>query len=146
MDRVLYRKLTRKSKLGFGRYHDMTVGDLLNCMGYVGKDYLRWCYFNCSNITFFDDILDELEIPEEFRFTKPGSYPEDYENYVKERKQRKFNEIYGELDDKEKLIALTQRKIRKLNGRKMHCLRSELSSKESAGSMQWKNQGHKEGE
>jgi hypothetical protein len=64
------RKLTRKSTLGFGQYSDLRVQDLLN----LNKTrYLRWVYFANSHINFFDDILDEIKVPIEFRINKPGT-------------------------------------------------------------------------
>lgn len=66
---VILRKLTRKSVLGFGKHADLTVGGLLKADRY---SYLRWVYYNCSNITFMDNILDLISIPEEERITKPG--------------------------------------------------------------------------
>ena len=146
MDRVIYRKLTRKSTLGFGQYRDMTVADLMYTLDAYGKDYLRWCYFNCSNITFFDDILDELEIPESLRFEKPGTNPEAFKELTKEIKKRKFNEIYGGLDEKEKVVALAKRKQRRARNKKLDCLRSEQKHRVTKGAMAWKNQGHKIGD
>lgn len=72
---VILRKLTRKSLLTFGKYHDFRVGDLIN----TGKHkYLRWVYFNNSMITFFEDILDEIKIPEAYRIKKPGKSFKEY--------------------------------------------------------------------
>jgi hypothetical protein len=66
---ILLRKLTKKSKLNFGKHRDLTVEYLIE---HHYKIYLRWVYFNCSNITFVDDILDEINITQEFRFEKPN--------------------------------------------------------------------------
>ena len=72
-DVTLLRKLTRKSTLKFGQYSDLSVQDIIN----IKKNkYLRWVYFNCSNIDFFEDVLDEIKIPLEFRIPKPSKNPE----------------------------------------------------------------------
>lgn len=68
MSAVLLRTLTRKSKFGFGKHADHTVQNVLDRKN---KDYISWVYYNSSNITFTDDILDELDIWEENRIKKP---------------------------------------------------------------------------
>jgi hypothetical protein len=68
-DVVLLRKLTAKSILKFGKFADLTVQQ---CIDTKKKKYLRWVYFNCSNITFTDELFEELKIPEWYRFVKPS--------------------------------------------------------------------------
>ena len=58
-DVVLLRKLSRKSIMKFGVHSLYTVQEIINLNK---KKYLRWVYFNCSNIDFMDDILDEIRI------------------------------------------------------------------------------------
>ena len=70
---TILRKLTRKSTLNFGQYADMTVQQVIDLMH---SRVLRWYYFNSSNITFTDDILDEIRIPAEYHIDKPGKNPE----------------------------------------------------------------------
>lgn len=66
---IRLRTLTKKSLMTFGKYHDWRLGDLIN----MGKqEYLIWCYYNLSMISFMPDILDELGITEEWRIEKPG--------------------------------------------------------------------------
>jgi len=68
-DVILLRKLAFKSQLNFGKYADLTIQQLLD----LGKKkYLRWVYFNCSNISFIDDILELINIYEEYRIPKPS--------------------------------------------------------------------------
>jgi len=69
-DVVLLRKLTEKSILKFGKYSDIKIRNILIAKNY---DYLRWVYFNCSNITFIDEIIEQLNIPEEFLINKPAT-------------------------------------------------------------------------
>lgn len=72
-DVTLLRKLSRKSFIKFGQYTDLTVQQLIDIKK---SNYLRWVYFNCSSITFMDDILDEIKIPISFRFDKPNKNTE----------------------------------------------------------------------
>lgn len=76
MDTIRLRTLTRKSTLGFGKYHDFTVGYVLDRWHTC---YLRWVYYNCDMISFVDEILDAIKIPLEYRIEKPGKFPELHE-------------------------------------------------------------------
>lgn len=78
---TLLRKLTRKSTMKFGQFGDCCVQELLNKYKY---DYLRWVYYNCSKITFTDDILDEINIPVRFRIDKPSIDSSKHEELRKE--------------------------------------------------------------
>jgi len=75
---VILRKLTKKTILGYGKYRELTVQSVFN----IGrKEYIKWSYYNLSNITFADDILDELEIIEKNRIEKPGKNADKWDNY-----------------------------------------------------------------
>lgn len=75
-------KLSRKSVLNFGIYKDLPINNLLDLHNY---SYLRWVYFNCSNITFMDDILLQIGIDENSRINKPGKNPKIGEDISEER-------------------------------------------------------------
>jgi Rps23 Pro-64 3,4-dihydroxylase Tpa1-like proline 4-hydroxylase len=99
-DVTLLRKLTRKSILKFGQYSDLQVQNLLDLQRYK---YLRWVYFNCSNISFMDDILDEIRIPLNFRIVKPSKNPDLYLKLQEETFESysdKVKEIYLEKQEK----------------------------------------------
>lgn len=66
---TLLRTLTRKSVIGFGEYKDLRVNDMIKTSKY-GE--LRYLYFNCSQLSFTADVLDAINLPEQFRITKPG--------------------------------------------------------------------------
>lgn len=76
-DVTLLRTLTRKSTLKFGKFHDLTVQNVLDSQNMKGRSLLRWYYFNSSKISFIDDLLDELNIPPELRIPKPGNITPD---------------------------------------------------------------------
>lgn len=67
---IKLRKLTEKSILGFGKFSERTVGQMIQFKG--SRGYLRWAYFNLSKISFIDDVLDSLHIDESLRISKPG--------------------------------------------------------------------------
>jgi hypothetical protein len=73
MDVVRCRTLTHKSKLGFGKYADLTVGEIINLSRI---SYLRWAYFCLSKINFTKDVLAEILIPEKYVIEKPGKNEE----------------------------------------------------------------------
>lgn len=67
------RKLTKKSKLNFGKWEQLTVENLINNNH---TQYLRWVYFNMSNIDFMDDVMEAIGIPAIIRIKKPGTNKE----------------------------------------------------------------------
>lgn len=69
MATTLLRKLTLKSQLKFGKQYDKTVDNLLSLKQ---NTLLGWYYFNCSSISFIDEVLNEIGIGEDFRIEKPG--------------------------------------------------------------------------
>ena len=68
---VNLRKLTRKSRLGFGYrdIKDITIQDIMIMNKH--KELIK-IYFGLGKINFTDDILDELGISEDMRIQKPG--------------------------------------------------------------------------
>ena len=70
---VRLRKLTRKSVLWFGKHEGLSVQQVIDLTKHT---YLRWVYFNCNGVTFMDDILEEIRIPDEMRIEKPGTNSE----------------------------------------------------------------------
>ena len=110
---VNLRKLTRKSRLGFG-YRDIkhiTIQDILIMNKH--KELIK-IYFGLGKINFTDDILEELGISEDMRIERPGKI-EDYEKrdavvakalkVVKERKKEEvaaFRKMAQEMRDNNK--------------------------------------------
>jgi len=110
---VNLRKLTRKSRLGFG-YRDIkhiTIQDILIMNKH--KELIK-IYFGLGKINFTDDILEELGITEEMKINKPGKI-EDYEERdrivakalvtVKARKKEEiaaFRKMAAEMRENEK--------------------------------------------
>jgi len=72
-DAILLRKMTYKSVFHSGKYKGVTVQELLDLKKTA---YLRWIYYNMSMITFIDEILDIIRVPEEYRIPKPGKDPQ----------------------------------------------------------------------
>jgi hypothetical protein len=132
-DVVLLRKLSRKSTLKFGKYSELTVQDVINL---TKQKYLRWVYFNCSNINFMDDILHEINIPEKFRIDKPSKNPELHD----ELNQHIFNNISDKFLPKylakKQLIADKNIKSKAIRGLKKDSINYTKSA------MQRLNQGH----
>lgn len=72
MDVVLLRTLAMKSVLRYGKYHDLTVEEVIRYKGIKGFKFLTWAYYRSSNISFNQEILDILGITKENEITKPG--------------------------------------------------------------------------
>lgn len=99
-DVTLLRTLTRKSILKFGQYSDLQVQNLLDLQRYK---YLRWVYFNCSNISFMNDILDEIKIPLNFRIVKPSKNPDlnlELQKVIFENLSDDYKEMYLKKQEK----------------------------------------------
>ena len=111
---VNLRKLTRKSRLGFGYrdIKDITIQDILIMNKH--KELIK-IYFGLGKINFIDEILDELGISEDMRIPKPGKIV-DYDErdkvvakalkVVKERKKEEvaaFRKMAQEMREQQKL-------------------------------------------
>ena len=145
-DITLLRKLTRKSMLKFGRYHDYTVQQILDTKGIKGLNTLTWYYYSAEAITFFDEILDELGITKAFRIEKPSNIT-DWKIVNKYCRNAMFNRIKAEdLLDEEELSKLKgmRRKI-KIRNKKDNKFRIGIVSKLISNKkiLQKKNQGKK---
>ena len=114
---VNLRKLTRKSRLGFGYrdIKDITVQDIMIMNKH--KELIK-IYFGLGKINFTDDILDELGISEEMRIPKPGKIV-DYDErdilvakalrVVKERRKEEtaaFRKMAQEMRENNKKIDI----------------------------------------
>jgi hypothetical protein len=77
----LLRTMTRKSRLGFGKYKDQTIQHLLDMRL---NSVLVSSYFKLTSINYMDDILEEIGISEEYRIEKPSSDREMYYKFLKD--------------------------------------------------------------
>ena len=133
-DVTLLRTLTRKSILKFGQFSDLQVQNLLDLKKYK---YLRWVYFNCSNINFMDDILEEIKIPLNFRIVKPSKNT-DLHNKLQQK-------IFENLSDGSKQSYLEKTKEKGKKIRKGRAI-SEIKKFENCYKKDYlrrKNQGNK---
>ena len=88
--------------MGGGKYSDMMVENVLK----IDTDYLLWTYYTQSNLSFMDDILDELKITGDRRIVKPGK---DVKLFfiVKDSNLRDLEGV-----DKYKKLAKEKRKVK----------------------------------
>jgi hypothetical protein len=130
MDTIRLRTLTEKSILGFGRHADLKVGDILKTFKFR---YLRFVYYNCSMISFTDDILDKIYITPEYRIDKPGKNPDMCKtlNDIIDTKRPAFSKFKSESH---------WRKVRK--GQKVSFDKRRII-RENKKMDQLRNQGHK---
>lgn len=82
---ILLRKMAYKSIFQTGIYAGMSVQQVMDLKK---QSYLKWVYFNQSDISFIDEILDYLHISGEYLIKKPGTNPNlleklYHENYDK---------------------------------------------------------------
>lgn len=127
---ILLRTLTEKSILGFGKYAEMSIRQILDLHKSV---YLRWIYYNLSGITFTDEILSKIFIRKSYRIPKPGKNPALNEELL--------TKLWNNMDYKQQ--AHNKRRT-KAEAKTSHMqLRAYDNVKFSKGRLAWKNQGHK---
>ncbi len=76
---ITLRKLTFKSKIGFGKYENRTVQNLIDNRKH---SKLIAMYYNYEKISFVDEVLKELRITEEYQINKPGVDKDMKEKYI----------------------------------------------------------------
>jgi hypothetical protein len=108
---TLLRKLTLKSCLNFGKHFDIPIYQLIDTNK---KNYLRWVYFNCSAITFMDEVLEIIGIPIEFRIKKPSTNNE-LGKELQEIIQSNYSPLFKIIVDKKRL---KYEKINRMNERR----------------------------
>lgn len=86
MDRLILRKMSFKSTFQEGKYKDYTVQQVLDLNPFDGKTYLIWVYYNMSNLSFLDEVLEHIGITQYYRIDKPGKIQSKdlYDQYRKE--------------------------------------------------------------
>jgi hypothetical protein len=75
------RTLTRKSVIGFGKYQDLTVQNVIDT---ISVSHLIRMYYNLGKISFTEDVLNEIGVFEEIRINKPGKL-------IKEEAEKKIS-------------------------------------------------------
>lgn len=126
--RPLYRICTRKSRLGFGKYSDLyTVGDILK----ADPKYIVWAYTSCENISFAQDILDELNLP---LIKKPGTDKDVYFDWLRSRS--------AQFSKEERMHGAAKKKMREKKSAIASYIRVRNSVSLSKGQLQAINHGH----
>lgn len=114
---VLYRKLAMRSQLKFGKFEFETVQNLIS----LGQqEYLKWAYYNMSNIDFLPDVKAAIGIDKDIE--KPGVDKEYWEDYKKRQheifvRDEKLLRPWEELTEEEKLECYKRHAIKKRNKR-----------------------------
>ena len=130
MDTIRLRTLTLKSVVGFGKYTDSTVGQVL---GLNRTGYLRWIYYNMSGISFMPEVLEKIFIHPWDEIDKPGKDPEKCTKVA--------SRMYAIASSKGNSMKMSSRlrKMRKIQEYRTSNSRKYLMGKEL---LQRKNQGH----
>lgn len=102
------RTMTMKSVFDGGQLEGLSVAQALG-LGRI--KLLRYIYFHYERISFTEDILEILDIPLEFRISKPCKCLETYEKYLSYLKE-KAKSYFESLTEEERLVSYVN-KIRK---------------------------------
>ena len=137
------RTMARKSVFSEGKFEGYSVQQVLDLKGH---NTLRFYYYNCSMISFLPDILDEINIKEQWRIEKPGTDPEKF-NQLREKINKSFNVMLMKIGEDNPGKAIAMRRNYKKNASisardKMHSVMNEDRKYFSKGSMQRRNHGH----
>ena len=127
---AIYRICTEKSLLGFGKYEDLPVGDILK----VDEEYIVWVYANCEKVSFKKEILDALGVRQ---IQKPGIDPDILREW-----KRKQSEQFTEEERKHGAYAKYWGRKR---AAKANLARVERSVRRTKGELQAINHGHRKG-
>lgn len=143
--KILLTKLTKKSTIPAGKNAGLKVGDVLK----IKKISLIYAYFHYSNITFTDDVLDELNIKAEDRIPKPSKCPEKFDFYLNRNLYYATGKVAGNIENDEnidfsspKAMAIKRNIIKSKKVAKYKGMIEREKRKYSKGSLQRKNQGH----
>jgi hypothetical protein len=131
MDVVRLRTLTAKSIIGFGRYRDLSVQQMIDIHKVI---YLRWMYFNCFGISFTEDVLNRIGVFSNLRIEKPGANTELWDKILDGIDESLKHGLKGYII---KCATKSHRKAH-LTGYNA-TLKRELNK----GKLQYINQGHK---
>lgn len=71
-EHVRLRTMTWKSVLDGGKYQHCSVRQAYDAEGEEGPQYLAWLYYQNANLSFCEEILQEIGITEDLRIEKPG--------------------------------------------------------------------------
>lgn len=66
---ILLRTLTPKSILWFGKHEGKSVRQIIDLRD---SQYIRWIYYNVAGVSFTDEVLDMIKLPQEYEINKPG--------------------------------------------------------------------------
>ena len=125
MDTIILRKLTLKSCFEEGKFANVPVGTLID-LGHTR--FLRWYYYNLSNISFVPEVLEMIGITPEWEIKKPGTNKEIGETLALFKKQT--------MGDKNRMAAYQKDK------KKNKYIFTKSLDKTSKAQLMAKNHGH----
>ena len=106
------RILTRKSKLGFGKWKDYTVQELLD----LSKPLVLISpYYKLTSINYQEDILTELKITEQYRIEKPSANKEMYYKFLNENGYELRSRVQGADKLKKQTKAFSPTQLQGMN-------------------------------
>lgn len=143
MSIILLRTLTHKSRLGFGRFGEYTVQDMIN-IGFT-KELLDY-YYNFRNIDFSKELKKELFISGEREIDKKSTKTEERFNPIYHSYKNECLKLYiDNMGVKERQRSLNNRGSMKKFQEKTKRFGNYSNSNHLANKSrnQFYNQGHK---
>ncbi len=121
MSNLLLRRMTMKSKIGFGIYPDLCVQELIQLKKY--KELISM-YYQLDKIDFDDEVKDFLEIKYERVIPKPGKNYQMYKDNIFTM-VCEINEMNKEFDkdNPNRFFTLNQQKTERKHKIVSNCIR-----------------------
>lgn len=128
--RLLYRICTEKSRVEFGKYAGLTVGDILK----IDEVYVAWLYFNRGTFSLKAELLEQLGITP---IVKPGT---------SEAAWKEWRRAYGEqFTEDEKIHGRFVLAAKKRAYHKAMLAEAREAERYTKGQLQAINHGHGSG-
>lgn len=128
---VRYRICTEKSVLGFGKYADLPVGDIMK----VDEEYIPWIYYNKAGVSFHARILEGYGLEP---IEKPGIAPDKFKAWVRQRHREQAEQF----SEEERLHGRFIRAQKIQAGKRAALARAERETRFSKRQLQQMNHGN----
>ena len=139
MEAIRLRTMTWKSVLSEGQYGGCTVRMAYDNERSEGPSYLAWLYYHCSNISFCEEILNEIDLIPELRIEKPGKNPSMFGMW----RAHYFELHYADMSEKEYMGSANHLKAQRRKKYRLKHKQIEDRFEKTKSQLQTRNQSPK---
>jgi len=139
MDAIRLRTMTWKSIFSSGKYQGCSVRMAYDIEEREGPSYLAWLYYHCSNISFCEEILNEIDLTPELRIDKPGKSVTMWGRW----RQHYYNLHYANQSETELMAGASYHKAQKRRKYRLKHIQIENRFERTKSQLQVRNQSPK---